>query len=178
MKYLLYIPIAFGLVGLGWLSHTPRLPIPKHASAWKDLRGIVVKVHRGDLIEVTDGKSAPVQVSLLWLDAPELDQPHGDEARAYLDTRLRGHAVQVLWTEKDEYDRLKGWVIESDLRWDVNRELLLGGSAWLTDPSQPEMSRMQEIAKKTRSGLWGDPKAISPGDWRRGMRPIAEREDE
>lgn len=86
--------------------------VPSPAAAWE---GIVTNVHDGDTLTVAlcGDMSVPVGVRLYGIDAPELRQTYGIEARDALRAMLPvGHAVQVVALGTDRYGRVVGLVMD------------------------------------------------------------------
>jgi endonuclease YncB( thermonuclease family) len=134
---------------------------------------------QGDVIVVIDGDTvlfkpdhfhpssrAFLKVRLAGIDAPEADQPHGDEAtRALRQMALKRRAtLEVVAT--DVYRRKLGRLVVGGL--EINTELVRGGHAWiaLRDADAPLRS-LQEDARRVRRGLWLDADPMPPWVWRR-----------
>ena len=67
---------------------------------------VVTKVIDGDTIEITDAGGIRTRVRFRDVDAPELDEPGGPEAKAELEARLLGKRVRVVPHARDRYGRL------------------------------------------------------------------------
>ena len=117
---LLWRPLSALLLslGLGMSAQAARL--------WE---GRVTHVSDGDTLWVQPLSGAAAQkLRLEGLDAPELCQRWGEEARAALQGLLRGQVVQVLALNRDTYGRRL-----ARIQWqgsDVGHWLVLQGHAW------------------------------------------------
>ncbi|MFW5812181.1 MAG: thermonuclease family protein [Alkalispirochaetaceae bacterium] len=125
----------------------------------------VEQVIDGDTIELASAG----RVRLHGIDAPEIAQAYGREARRFLRRRLEGEAVRLLVTDTDRYGRLVAWVYlpggES-----AQSLLLANGYAWWYRRYAPEATALGELqrqARESRRGLWADSGATPPWEWRR-----------
>ena len=91
------------------------------------LIGRVSKVTDGDTITV-QLSSGPISVRFDSIDAPEKNQPWGEESRGALAGRLDGREVALGVVTQDRYDRLVATVyLESE---NVNSWMIRQGHAW------------------------------------------------
>lgn len=140
------------------------------------LHGRVVSVADGDTITVLDVERMQHSVRLAGIDAPEKGQAFAQTARQHLVERVIGRDVAVEWHKRDRYGRLVGRVIVDGQ--DVNLEQILAGLAWHYRAYEGEQAREQreayrkaeEGARTIKSGLWRDPEAMAPWEWRRALR--------
>jgi len=127
----------------------------------------VEAVNDGDTVTCVDGEGRQVRIRLVRIDAPELDQPMGREARAALAAKLGGGIVRVSGASRDQHGRLLGtlWLGDRDL----NRELVAEGAAWVFGGFRPDPDLLdaETAARAARRGLWADPHPQMPSDWRR-----------
>lgn len=126
----------------------------------------VETVHDGDTVTCIDPEGKPQKIRLRGIDAPEYDQPFGRESRTALDRKLAARRVRVEGHARDQHGRLLGtlWIDDRD----VNRELVLEGAAWVFGGFAPDerLLAAESEARRERRGLWADPRAMSPSDWR------------
>lgn len=140
------------------------------------LSGKVVHVLDGDTVEVRDANRRVHRVRLAGIDAPEIDQPHGTQARRALAKAVAGETLIVDWHKRDRYDRLVGKLLLDNT--DVNLALVRSGYAWWYRAYAGEQTARdrrlyeaaEQMARRERVGLWRDPQPIAPWDWRAGLR--------
>ena len=146
------------------------VPILAHGA---DFTGKVVRILDGDTLEAMhDG--APVRVRLEGIDCPEKAQPFGTKARQFAADLAFSQLVTVKDHGKDRYGRTLGEVVLPDGR-SLNRELIRAGFAWWYRRYSKDktLEALEAAARAAKRGLWADPHAVPPWDWRRGKRPPA-----
>jgi micrococcal nuclease len=150
------------------------LPATGHAAA-RSFQGTVTHVSDGDTLwvrPVTGGR--PRAVRLLGVDAPELCQPFGEQARHALAQRVLRQPVTVQGERQDDYDRLLARVAVDGQ--DLGRWLVAGGHAWSYrwrhDPGPYAAEQVR--ARQARRGLWAQA-AVEPRSFRRSHGPCSER---
>lgn len=132
--------------------------------------GRVVSVTDGDTIKVLDPGGQEVKIRLYGVDTPEKKQAFGHAAREFTAGLVAGKMVEVEPVDTDRYGRVVGIVHGNGFI--VNRELVKSGFAWV----YPQYCRRAECrewvtlegeARRQRAGLWAEPDAVPPWDWRR-----------
>lgn len=135
------------------------------------LVGRVSKVSDGDTITV-QLSSGPISVRLDSIDAPEKDQPWGDEAQRALAGRVNGREVALDVVTQDRYERLVAAVYLGDEN--VNAWMVQQGHAWAYREylKDPEFCVWENDARNQRRGLWSLPSGqrAVPWEWRRRQR--------
>lgn len=146
-------------------------------SLWK--KNTVAKVIDGDSFETADGR----RVRMLGLDAPELANCMGNEAKNYLEGIIEGRHIRLKNTVKDSYGRILanvivedwnawkgyiGWWVKKKLgqkagRPDpdpfVNRDVVAKGLARFESVKSPYFDILkfsQEEARKEKLGIWSE----------------------
>lgn len=134
----------------------------------------------GRVSRVTDGDSlwlepvppgAPVQLRLQGIDAPEICQAWGPEARAALAEWVLGHTVRVKTVGLDTHGRTLGTVYLDEHN--INKRLVEEGHAW---SSRYKYDRgpyvaAERMARALSRGLNRDGAAIMPRDFRQQHGP-------
>lgn len=131
----------------------------------------VVRVLDGDTIEVLKEGRA-VRVRLYGIDTPERGQAFGNVARRFTGDMCFGQNVMLRERGTDRYGRILADVILPDGRV-LNRELVRVGLAWWYREYAPEardLEALEREARAARRGLWADPHAIPPWEFRRERR--------
>lgn len=132
----------------------------------RTLSGIVNHVSDGDTLWVRPAGSPPVQVRIQGLDAPEICQPFGPQARDALAARVLHRTVRVSTRARDMYQRSVGSVsVEGQ---DVGAWLVAGGFAWSARHRgrAGPYAREEVQARQARRGLWAAA-AVEPRNFRR-----------
>lgn len=146
---------------------------PCSAFAWQ---GIVLDVHDGDTVTVAPGgdDATPLAIRLYGVDAPELDQSGGEEARDWLADQLpAGAPVDVIPYGVDRYGRALGLLqCGAARRRTLNSGLVAAGHAWV-EPRYcrakfcREWATLETKAREERRGLWRDERPLRPSAWRK-----------
>ena len=141
--------------------------LPWHASA-KTVVGIVTYVGDGDTVWIEVDRSAkPLKLRLQGLDAPEICQAWGPQARDALKAKLLKQTVSVDTKARDDYARAVGRI---ELRGeDVGAWLVKNGHAWSYGYKRRAAPYAQELisAQNARRGLWADASAQEPRVFRK-----------
>ncbi|HEX4879239.1 MAG TPA: thermonuclease family protein [Limnobacter sp.] len=149
--------------------------------------GTVTRVADGDTITVQDSNGRSRKVRMHAVDAPEMQQAHGEQSRQWLATRVLNKPVKVIVNNTDRYKRVVGKVVlpgepcgqarcPADL--DVNLQGIEQGQLWwyrdyaktqsLGDRQAYEAAEHQ--ARELRLGLWHNPNPQAPWQWRSQQR--------
>lgn len=135
--------------------------------------GTVVGVSDGDTIKVLDGGRRQHRVRLAGIDAPEKAQAFGQRSKQSLSDLVYGRQVTIDTRKDDRYGREVGKVLVDGR--DVNLEQLRRGMAWHYKAYEREQSAedrafyaaAEDRAREAKLGLWADPHAMAPWDFRR-----------
>ena len=137
------------------------------AATARPLVGVVSHVTDGDTLWVRPASGvAPVQVRIHGVDAPEICQAFGRQARDALAARVRYRLVRVTTRARDRYQRSVGNVSLDGQ--DVGAWLVAGGFAWSAGYRGRSGRYAQEEAqaRQSRAGLWAAG-AVEPRVFRR-----------
>jgi len=148
----------------------------------------VVAVADGDSLTVRDSNGLTHGVRLVAIDAPEHGQGYGESSKSGLARLALGKDARVEWLERDAYGRLvaKLWVPPADApcrpapcpaTLDAGLAQITAGLAWHfkryeRDQAVEDRYRYADAetqARAHRLGLWQDPAAVPPWEWRRGL---------
>jgi len=138
--------------------------------------GTVVNVYDGDSITLLS-KGKKTRVSLYGIDAPELKQEHGAQARDFLSSFIKDETVEVTPITKLRKGRTSGTVLLGDDN--INELMILNGQAWVDRETCKEdfcatWIKMEEAAKATEKGLWKTWDPLPPWQFRKtGPRKTA-----
>ncbi len=146
------------------VAAVPMCPLhdPQGRPLWR-----VDSIHDGDTVTCIDEANRPHKIRLVGIDCPELSQPFGREASTALRGKLGGGRVRVEGNARDQHGRLLGTLWVGDRN--INRELVTDGWAWVFGgfAPDPDLIDAETAARTAHRGLWADPRAQSPSEWRR-----------
>ena len=169
MRNLLYASLLVGLIGCTTVNaQTPPSPSPSTT---------VISTGDGDTIRINQ-LGRVVTVRLACIDAPESNQPGGDEASSRLAELLpRGQAVAVRKVDTDRYGRLVGEVYVNGNS--VNLQMVREGHAVVYDQylsgcpdTRDDYLSAEQVAMDSRANFWGQPNPVMPWDWRSGSAAV------
>ena len=132
----------------------------------------VVSVADGDTITVEPIQGGDrAKVRLHGIDCPEMNQPYGQTAKAFVIEAVLFKEVDVQPSPqgKDRYGRIVA-VIEIPGIGNLQEMLLSEGLAWVYSQycrNCGEWEAIQDEAKKQRKGLWAGDKPVEPWEWRK-----------
>jgi endonuclease YncB( thermonuclease family) len=136
----------------------------------------VVGVHDGDTITVLDQSNTQYKIRLSGIDAPELHQDFGRRSKENLANMVFGKDVSITHDKVDRYGRIVGKIVLNNV--DVNLEQVEAGLAWHFKRYQNEQppsdrslySEAETRARNSKRGLWLQPNAVPPWDYRSAER--------
>ena len=124
--------------------------------------------------QVVDGDTVHVfyqdqvyKIRLTEIDAPERDQPYGNNSTEYLKGLLKEGKVDVDISGTDRYGRKLGRLYWQGM--DINRKLVSAGYAWVYDQYVTDVTfyENQSKARNLKKGLWEDQNPLEPWNWRK-----------
>lgn len=130
------------------------------------LTGRVVGVHDGDSITLLVAGNTQFKIRLEAIDAPELGQEFGNNAKQGLGGLVHGRKIKVVVTGLDKYKRILGFVFVEDKN--VNHEMVKIGLAWhFKEYSDDAKLVAAEVsARNAKKGLWSAFNPMSPWAYR------------
>jgi len=142
-----------------------------HLTAFAQLAGTVVKVSDGDTFTLLTAENRQIKIRLHGVDCPERKQDFGLAAKKFTSDRVAGKIVKVKELDKDRYGRTIGMVYLADGKI-LNEELLSAGLAWHYKryDSSPKWAKLELQARSGKRGLWRQPNAIAPWEFRKMKR--------
>lgn len=137
----------------------------------------VIHVDDGDTLVAMRADGQKTKVRLANIDAPETDhgrckpgQPFAEKSSQALKRLVHGKTVDFVCSTLDQYERHICDVRVGETT--ANRELARQGMAW-ANRARPAYLRDHGVADAEREaraggrGLWNDPGAVAPWQWRR-----------
>lgn len=165
-----------GAVALCALTALAQAPAPRGdgqpgADTWP---AVVTYVVDGDSVWVRSAdRGARVKLRLLGIDAPEVCQPLGPQARDALRRLALNQPVQVTVHARDRYGRALATVHRTQDGLDLSQAMAAGGWAWVDryrgwhKPYQED----EDAARAAGRGVFAQAGAESPADFRRRHGP-------
>ena len=140
------------------------------------LTGRTVRVTDGGTIVILSEGNVQHKIRLQGIDAPERKQAFGTKSKEHLSESVAGRFVVVEYDKKDRYGRIVGNVLAG--KEDVCLKQVSDGFAWHYKKYQKEQTVTDRIlyteaevkARDAKRGLWQDPHAIAPWEYRAAKR--------
>jgi micrococcal nuclease len=149
--------------------------LPLHAArpapASAAVEGIVSKVHDGDSLWLTPPDKPPIVVRLRDIDAPEICQIYGEEARLALAELALNRKAVLKTAGRDPHGRMLGVVLVDGV--DLGLRMVEEGHAWSIRSKwdQGPLVRQERMAQALSRGLWARGGAVKPSDFRQAYGP-------
>ncbi|RLN22336.1 hypothetical protein C2845_PM07G00700 [Panicum miliaceum] len=107
------------------------------------------------------------RIRLRGIDAPESLMPYGKEAKEELVRLVQGKSLKISIHDSDRYGRLVGDVGCNGVS--VQEHMLKKGLAWhyTAYDHRMELSKWENQARVSRTGLWASPDPEKPWEWRK-----------
>ena len=149
-------------------------PDPATRPKIKTFTGKVTQIIDGDTIMVTPNGGAKKKVVLDRIDAPEIDQPWGEESKKLLSNLVLNKKVEVKYAERDSKGATFGVVYVKTPKGvvDVNLSMILSGAAWYGGYADdiPAYRNAETSARNAKIGLWAGENPVKPADWRKARK--------
>ncbi len=138
-----------------------------HLHAQTLLTAKVIGVRDGDTVEVLDDHNKTTMLRLAEVDCPEKKQPFGNAAKQFTSNMVYRKNVSYIITNKDRYGRSVAKVYYKNKY--LSAELIKNGMGWhyKKHSRSKELALLEQNSRARRVGLWADPNAIAPWDWRK-----------
>jgi len=138
--------------------------------------GAVAYSQDAQVVDVIDGDTLTIEVfgvqqtvDIFGVDAPELDQPYGEQARRQLLTGTEAMNFDIVFSNiNSEFELIRFQLISGSGWVSLAEYLVINGAAWATGErgARDLMTVQQQAAARSR-GLWGLGDApIPPWEWR------------
>lgn len=129
--------------------------------------GKVVGITDGDTFKLLTKDSTLIKVRLANIDCPERKQPFSKKAKQFVSDAIFSKTVTLKVLKKDRYRRYISNVIYDDTL-SLCHELIKTGLAWHYKKYSKDsiLQSLEDRARKKKLGLWQDPNAIPPWEWR------------
>lgn len=158
----LLIPLIVSLA-----THAPSLA---KTLAWNEVQLQVIEVVDGDTVKAQAPNGEVIKIRLLYVDAPEHDQPFGPEAKRFLSDVCLDKEITLIWKRKDMYGRVLGIIETKNNQLTINESIMQAGFAWHYLDHNKARQKYEDFARSAKLGLWSDPEPIEPCKWRKRHR--------
>ena len=132
----------------------------------------VIGIADGNTFSCRTNAGERLRVRLAEIDAPELKQPYGSQARQALSDHIFGKNVTLAVKGRDGLGRTLARVGVGNT--DVNSEMVRAGAAWAyrSHLDDRRLLDLEAVAREFRRGLWSLHKTEQqpPWEWREQMR--------
>lgn len=150
-----------------FLSFLFLLPGLVFAASPTMVTGFIIKVYDGDTATMVACDGMIHKIRLAKIDAPELKQDFGKEAKLCLSNKILNQRVRVNILNQDMYKRDVGEIFKDEKS--VNDQLVDDGCAWVYEAYNEDdsLESVQAKAQLLRRGLWDYPSPTPPWEWRK-----------
>lgn len=161
MKAWLLIAVAAVAVNAGTVIGAGR-----NAEALEQVDVMVVGISDGDTLTGLTSERHQLRIRLAEVDAPESSQAFGQQSKRSLSELCYGKVARLAIQGEDRYGRKVANVTCSGES--AQQHQLKAGMAWVYDRYVVDKSLyvLQNNARRERKGLWADPAAQPPWDFR------------
>lgn len=136
-----------------------------HANSIKTNSGLVTNIFDGDTIEITSNNQKQI-IRLAYIDAPEINQKHGDRAKRNLTKTMLNKDITFKILDQDIYKRNIAVVFLG--KTNMNKKQIHDGYAWASNRSSSNSYLSLEWrAKYYKKGLWQSKSHLSPWEFRK-----------
>lgn len=144
-----------------------------------DVTGKVIGVMDGDTIKILTADNQQIKVRFNQIDAPEKDQPWGQNSKQALSDLVFGKQVTVTDTSTDKYQRTTlGTVMLGSTN--INKQQVANGNAWAYRQylKDQDYLNLETQAKAAKKGLWSlqADQIMPPWEWRHGGKSKPNKE--
>jgi len=129
--------------------------------------GTVARVVDGDTLVLESASGAPLTVRVQGIDAPEICQPHGPQAKQALEEMVLKQPVRVFASGRDDHGRTLAKLMKGEL--DVGDRMVRDGHAWsyrYRNDHGPYLAG-ERMAHALKRGLHVDVAALQPREFRK-----------
>lgn len=130
--------------------------------------GKVVSISDGDTFTLLLARNAQEKIRLHGIDCPEKGQAFGQAAKQKLSSLIFNKRIGIIRKGKDRYGRSIALVFDVN-KTCINEEMIKSGLAWhyIKYDQNPSWSNMEARARQLKLGLWSQPNAFPPWEWRK-----------
>ncbi|MBL8287943.1 MAG: thermonuclease family protein [Rubrivivax sp.] len=178
----LALPLAFsfalGLAGAAAVPEEARAQAAPAASAragalkkGEGIAGVISRVIDGDTLTLQPPGRPPIEVRLRDIDAPEICQDYGVEAKKALEGFALGKPATLTFSAHDSYGRAVGGVVVEGQS--LSKWMVAEGHAWSTRTrfDRGPLMKEERMATALRRGVHATSGAVMPKEFRKTHGP-------
>ena len=132
--------------------------------------GKVIAIKDGDTVVVLLEGNIQKTLRLAEVDCPESGQPFGKNAKQFTSSQIFNKTISFIQTDTDRYGRTIAKIYYDEKY--LSEEIIKAGFGWwyFYFSKDKNLGKLQDDAKAQKLGLWSDPNAISPWEYRKLKR--------
>ncbi|MCQ4035059.1 thermonuclease family protein [Kaistella montana] len=137
---------------------------------WSQVSGKVVGIKDGDTVVVLLDGNIQKTLRLAEVDCPESSQAFGKNAKQFTSGQIFGKTISFIETDTDRYGRTIAKIYYDNKY--LSAEIIKAGYGWwfYQYSNDKSLGELQNLAMNAKLGLWQDPNAISPWEFRKQKR--------
>lgn len=126
----------------------------------------VARIIDGDTFAAVGSDGIELIIRLRGIDAPELGQGHGFEAKQALEGLIGSGVITIDKPSREKYGRYLANVFERDT-W-VNKTMVEDGHAWYDHMASTDktLHAAEDQARQRKIGVWSSSDPVEPWVWR------------
>lgn len=135
------------------------------------IEGVINRIIDGDTLTLQPQGKPPIEVRLRDMDAPEICQPHGPEAKKALEEMALGKTAKLTVSARDSFGRSIGLVMVDGQS--LSKLMVAEGHAWSARwrSDRGPLMKEERMATALRRGLHATSGAVMPKDFRKTNGP-------
>jgi len=138
------------------------------------VQATVTEISDGDTFVVRADRMSILNVRLYGIDAPELSQPHGLEAKAFLSKLVESKTISLEILDVNRYGQSVALAYLENER-SLQEQLIEAGFAWVYPkycmiPLCRYWKKVELEAHDSREGIWQANSPVQPWQWRESQK--------
>lgn len=136
--------------------------------------GVVIAITDGDTLKMLTSDKREIKIRLAKIDAPEKSQAFGQASKKSLSDMCFKNPLHVEIETIDRYGRTVGIVTCKGI--EANLEQVKNGMAWVyvKYTKDKKYIEAEKKAREEKTGLWKEPTATPPWEFRRNAHTLSE----
>lgn len=128
----------------------------------------VIAIKDGDTVVILLEGNLQKTLRLAEVDCPESGQPFGKNAKQFTSDQIFGKNIKFYETDTDRYGRTIAKIYYDNGKY-LSEEIIKYGFGWwyYYYSNNKVLEQLELQASRNKIGLWSDPNAIAPWEWRK-----------